>query len=162
MKLIFGTLLLIPILLGCGRENISVHDTAKYLPSIEKGNEIIASLDSYLKQNGNYPKSLNDLVPDYMAEIPKAGKYGNNFYYGDYRSSVEERGKKFNGPEGFTLSFRLSKASILDLGAKAWTSFKYRTDGEYGSERTDVHFKHGKWVYLTRYRYKVGEGGRTK
>ncbi len=162
MKLIFSTLLLIPILFGCSRENISVQDTAQYLPSIEKGNQIIASLDTYFEQNGRYPKNLNKLVPDFISKIPKAGIYGNDFYYWDFRSGVEGLGKEFNGPEGFSLTFSLNKPSFFDLGARARTVFVYRTDEQYGSEKEEVHFKSGKWAYVTQSRHKVGEGGRVK
>lgn len=162
MKQIFGTLLLILIFFGCSREIISVQDTALYLPSIEKGNQIIASLETYFKKNGRYPKNLNKLVPDYLSKIPEAGNFGNTFYYSDFRSSAERLGKEFNGPEGFRLTFSLEKPSFLDLGARARSVFVYRTNEQYGSEKEEVHFKSGKWAYVTQFRHKVGEGGRVK
>jgi hypothetical protein len=50
---------------------------------------IIAACDEYLKKNGAYPESLNELVPTYLPKVP-AARYtwtSGNFRY--YRDRVE-------------------------------------------------------------------------
>lgn len=162
MTRILCPLLLLLLLFGCDQGNITVTDTDKFLPSIERGDKVINTLESYFQENGNYPKTLNDLVPGFISEVPKVGVFDNDFFYLNYRSYAEENNRTYNGPDRFTLSFRLCKPSFFDLGAKARTSFVYRTEEKYGSEKEDVHFKFGKWAYITQHRHKIGEGGRVK
>ncbi|MCD4652483.1 hypothetical protein K8T06_00945 [bacterium] len=38
--------------------------------TISKGNNIIISLENYFDDNGEYPNSLIDLVPEYLNSIP--------------------------------------------------------------------------------------------
>ena len=38
---------------------------------IEIGNEIVRAIDGYYEENGVYPEKLEDLVPEYLTEIPK-------------------------------------------------------------------------------------------
>ena len=43
---------------------------------VHRGQPIIDALDAYLKDKGQYPDSLHDLVPDYLKEIPTTGLAG--------------------------------------------------------------------------------------
>ncbi len=38
---------------------------------ISNGNKIISAIEKYYSEAGNYPESLETLVPDYIYEIPK-------------------------------------------------------------------------------------------
>ena len=40
---------------------------------IMNGNKIIDAVDLYFSKNNKFPDALNDLVPDYISEIPKTG-----------------------------------------------------------------------------------------
>ena len=40
---------------------------------IANGNKILAAIEKYLSENGDYPTTLKSLVPDYIEEIPKTG-----------------------------------------------------------------------------------------
>lgn len=40
---------------------------------LEKGNKIVSALEAYRAEKGGLPESLDDLVPQYLSEIPKTG-----------------------------------------------------------------------------------------
>ncbi len=40
---------------------------------ILNGNKIVSAVEKYFRENGDYPSSLEILVPDYIDEIPKTG-----------------------------------------------------------------------------------------
>jgi len=40
---------------------------------IQRAEPLIAALDQYHNEEGEYPDSLQDLVPKYLSEIPQAG-----------------------------------------------------------------------------------------
>ena len=40
---------------------------------ISNGNKIVSAIENYFHENGNYPATLEILVPDYIGEIPKTG-----------------------------------------------------------------------------------------
>jgi len=40
--------------------------------TVRNGNRIIAALEQYRDEHGCYPDKLNDLSPEYLAEIPSA------------------------------------------------------------------------------------------
>lgn len=72
-----------------------VHD------SKSRGNEIVSALETYMKDNGHYPTSLDDLCPTYIAHIrqPTAGAEQWT-YFAD------------NDGKSFTLSFASRSASV--------------------------------------------------
>jgi hypothetical protein len=43
---------------------------------VHRGQPIIDALDAYLKDKGQYPDSLTDLVPEYLKKIPTTGLAG--------------------------------------------------------------------------------------
>ena len=40
---------------------------------ISNGNKLVSAIENYFHENGNYPATLEILVPDYIGEIPKTG-----------------------------------------------------------------------------------------
>jgi hypothetical protein len=69
---VFG---LIIVLLASYSEKGSIHENEKI------GEQIINALYTYKQAHGVFPNTLNDLVPDYLDEIPKT-KGGHDFSYG--------------------------------------------------------------------------------
>ena len=49
--------------------------------SRRRGNEINIALENYKKENGVYPKKLQNLVPKYISEIPKSLYFFNNSFH---------------------------------------------------------------------------------
>ena len=55
-----------------------------------RANDLIQVIENYHQTTGHYPQTLNQLVPAYLANVPKA-KYTlifNNFTYINYQGSV--------------------------------------------------------------------------
>lgn len=66
--------------------------------SIAIGNKIIEAIDRYYLENGVYPNTLSDLVPDYLNEIPKTIT-GHGFAF------------VLHSPDYFTLKFPYTRRS---------------------------------------------------
>jgi len=47
----------------------------------ERGDAIVAALEEYRSKNARYPKTLQDLVPDYMPEVPSPVVGGPEWVY---------------------------------------------------------------------------------
>jgi hypothetical protein len=58
---------LVIALSGCGQD----WTAAKIAESQRRGNEIVAALERFRANRGEFPKELEELVPDYVAEIIK-------------------------------------------------------------------------------------------
>lgn len=52
-----------------------------YNCSLERGDKIANALEKYKQNNGVYPKTLKELVPDYISKIPTTGIVHNDFGY---------------------------------------------------------------------------------
>lgn len=64
----------------------------------EKGMVIVDALEQYKRQNGNYPKELDALVPAFLPEIPHTGMVG----YPNYRYHLA-----WEGFDGYRLFVRV-------------------------------------------------------
>lgn len=56
----------------------------KMVQATIRGKPIIAAIENYYKNNNKYPKSLNDLIPQYISSIPNTGMCG----YPDFEYSI--------------------------------------------------------------------------
>ena len=52
---------------GCSSGKWSDSDVAE---TVKRGDEIVAALEKYKKDKNEYPKSLDELKPSYLSEIP--------------------------------------------------------------------------------------------
>jgi hypothetical protein len=68
-----GTLFVMAIFPGVMKDRTSQAEAARYDRLFERGNIIIEALAEYNKDHGDYPEELNELVPDYLSEIPSTG-----------------------------------------------------------------------------------------
>lgn len=62
-------------LLACWHFRFAIeHDRSEPYSSVaERGNLIVAALESYRAANGQYPEEIEDLVPEYIESIPDPG-----------------------------------------------------------------------------------------
>lgn len=76
-----GLLFLIPIVLGLLFYGYLVFDECrinqKYKETFELAKQIVASIEKYNQENGKYPQSLEDLIPEYIDGI-KPPTWGNS------------------------------------------------------------------------------------
>ena len=71
---------------------------------ISNGNKIVSAIEKYFHENGDYPSSLEILVPDYIDEIPKTG-YTRTYLFSlkieesiyDYSATFVKDDPKFSG-----------------------------------------------------------------
>ncbi len=77
---------------------------------ISNGNKIVSAIEKYFHENGDYPSSLEILVPDYIDKIPKTG-YTRTYLFSlkieesiyDYSATFVKDDPKFSG---FSISVR--------------------------------------------------------
>ena len=120
--------------------------------TIDLGNELSSAIEKYKSHFAQYPDSLDELTPNYVEKIPVTFVEGNKFSYW-----------KDPNTDFFSLAFRLDKASIFDIGARAFVWFEYKSDLDYAStERNQTYFIVNNWAYILNSRHKVGEGGRVE
>ncbi|MBO4440016.1 MAG: hypothetical protein J5798_11780 [Spirochaetaceae bacterium] len=81
MKKVVFLLLLINIAsLYAGAQEIVdwYHASRKEQRAVDRGNKIIAALETYYNDNGFYPQELDELVPKYLPKIENTGLF--NFF----------------------------------------------------------------------------------
>ncbi len=62
---VFGVVLVLIFATGCKWSDSKVRQ------SQSRGNLVVAALESYMQDNGQYPPSLESLVPKYLETIPQ-------------------------------------------------------------------------------------------
>jgi hypothetical protein len=67
---------------------------------IERGNLIVQAIEAYTRAKGFYPAGLDDLVPDYLSELPLTSTDQPFFYRVFDRTTVMS-------PEIYWVSFRV-------------------------------------------------------
>lgn len=96
-----------------------------------KSEFLISAIDSYGKNTGKTPLSLNDLVPDYISKIPKTGI----IRYPEYTYNLNK--------ERWSLSIDAS------LGVLNWDVFVYLSDQKYPDYMAGGSVERiGKWAYI--------------
>lgn len=53
-----------------------MHRTEAFARAAENGNQVVTALAAYRAENGDYPESLEKLIPTYLKEIPFTGMIG--------------------------------------------------------------------------------------
>ena len=84
--------------LGIYRELTKPESSVSYHPfsaaavesSKARGDKIIEQFERFRGKNGRYPESLDELVPHYMAEIPRPAE-GEGFFYTPKENGYEIR-----------------------------------------------------------------------
>jgi hypothetical protein len=155
-KLYFSLLVAITILIsGCANPLISESDESVYFSSLQKGDALAQAINKYYQVEQSYPDDLAVLVPKYIDAIPVPNRYFSDFLYLVYGKQEWYKGKP-------KYSLNLSKKTGFTLiWPNSHTLFKYDPDSKVvNNKKTDVHFRQGNWVYITRYRHAVGEASR--
>lgn len=76
--LVLVSVCLISIGVGCGKRSWSSKNVEE---SKKRGGIIVVALDNYKQSKGAYPKSLDELVPAYLASIPQPAAGNTNWTY---------------------------------------------------------------------------------
>ena len=88
------------------------------------GKSLVVAVEAFNAKNGRYPPSLDELVPQYLPELPKAGKY----FVIDY--AVEPDGKQC------WVGYQVHRDRIMeyDCRKRDWQNFEIE-DSQIGSSR---------------------------
>ena len=140
---------------GCASQLISENDEFLYLSSIQKGNVLAQAIDRYHEIELSYPDDLAALIPKYISRVPVPDEYFSGFHYMTFGSQDWYKGKPT-----YSLSLR-KKTGFSLIWPNSYTYFKYDPENQVvDNQKTDVHFREGDWVYITRHRHAIGEAGR--
>lgn len=121
------------------------HLRYRFLPNISRNAQpLIFAIEKYQKQNKQFPDSLNELVPKYIAAIPYTSAVGFPDY--EYRRiEPDKKRREFLRQETYVLYINTS------LGMLNWDRFLYSPNQQYlkqiygGSGSLE---KFGDWTYL--------------
>jgi hypothetical protein len=123
------------ITIGCSKPN----DLEFYKESISRGNIIVAALERYRGKNKTYPDSLENLVPEYIENLPKSDINDLPFIYNYY----EKTGT-------YSLGMIVEPSGVMLLGAKAIKQLTYNSTQRYQeSQSTKIHFTFDGWALQT-------------
>lgn len=107
--------------------------------SIGRGNLIVEALEKYKEKNKIYPDDLDNLVPNYIENIPKTDIDDLNFIY-----LVDEKN------ENYTLDIIVEPSGLMLLGAKSIKRLGYCPSHIYPENQyTKNHFIYDGWVLQT-------------
>src|SRR5262245_23042293 len=99
---------------------------------------VIEAIERYRNDTGEYPKSLTDLTPKYLAALPPTGN--TIFSQFGYR------------PQGYDWIRQVPNYELFvrtPIGALNWDEFVYRPAHDYPDERSPVAGERvGDWAYL--------------
>jgi hypothetical protein len=99
---------------------------------------VIEAIERYRTDTGEYPKSLTDLIPKYLAALPPTGN--TIFSQFEYRPQGNDWIRKIPNYELFVRT---------PIGALNWDEFVYRPGHDYPDERSCVAVERvGDWAYL--------------
>ena len=118
----------------------------KVYEAIKRGDKIISALESFYKEDGTYPKSLQDLVPNYISLLPNPGlTKDDKFLY-----ILIPKSKNSLHFYGYRLSFYVHRLFFDLRSAKRYI---YLPSEKYPTTNHEVtHKLVGKWAYQTAYR----------
>jgi hypothetical protein len=104
-----------------------------FLPVTRRGQPLIDAIESYRTDNGAYPESLDQLVPEYLESIPDTGlAMYPEFEYECYPPSGE-----------YEITVDTSH------GGWDWDKFFYLSNGEYVEEYYNgTLIRVGSWAFL--------------
>jgi hypothetical protein len=83
--------------------------------SLDKGNKIIVAIEKFKESNKNIPKTLGELIPNYLNEIPK--------YNLGFRSSTYNYQVKDNGEYSFYFNSLHGSYYAWDQEGKKWYTY---------------------------------------
>ncbi len=108
---------------------------------VEKGNLLVSAINSFREQEGHLPDVLDDLLPNYLNELPSYKFGGRGFYYRAYTLDGESA--------EFSLSCIVRPGGFMLLSAHAVERLKYDPKREiYDSPTTEVLGRRGDWVFI--------------
>lgn len=67
----------------------SLLDKRRFNRTLDSSNLIITNLERFKKEKGSFPDGLNELIPNYLKEIPKNAS-GDDFYYVRFESDTSD------------------------------------------------------------------------
>lgn len=72
----------------------------RVVPAAERAQPILSALARYQQDRGKYPETLNELIPQYLTEIPSTGvtKYPSFYYLKTPRHGLSEVGYELGVP----------------------------------------------------------------
>lgn len=109
---------------------------------VARGAPIITALEEYKLKNDDYPDNLNELVPEFLSEIPTTGvrpfvimapiPYGEFDEEGEYRylKYTEEHRSMDPALSGYRLMVIVDPMTVLD-DENIWKLLLYRSSNEY-------------------------------
>jgi hypothetical protein len=120
--------------------------TKEYIRLTERAEPIIDALEAYHKERGAHPNALEELLPDYLAEVPLAGiRVCPEFIYLNRREvggrSSDQPYRWMNSPNREVVTYDLS-VSLHKLkighGIDMFYYLYYRPEEEYPSSHQRV------------------------
>lgn len=104
------------------------------------GRELVSAINEFYQNMGHFPKALDELVPNYMEELPKLKVGAKTFFY----SLLPE------AHTSFRLSFRVRPVGFFSLGAKSTEYWIYDPWGSYiKAENIEVLISNNEpWYYV--------------
>lgn len=119
-------------LLGKKVRSSAFHDLA------ERSAPLVSAISRYIDDHGAPPQSLNELVPDYLSEIPKTGIMA----YSEYRYEVGENAERYEGNPWVLRVFTPSGG--INFDEFMYFPLQNYPDRGYGGSFERV----GNWAYL--------------
>ncbi len=108
---------------------------------IGKGDLLVFAINDFRVKEGTLPESLENLLPNYLEELPSFKFGGRNFYYRTY--TIED------GATEFSLSCILRPGGFSLLAAHAVERLKYDPRRDVcDSPTTEVLGRRGDWVLI--------------
>ncbi|HTL98312.1 MAG TPA: hypothetical protein VL181_05850 [Holophagaceae bacterium] len=78
-------------------------------------NKVVGALNRYKDKRGEYPPSLNDLVPEYLDQVPQAS-WGHPFFYRAYVGQPIVTFSPNRGPSKQIFNTKLDHYNLASLG----------------------------------------------
>lgn len=126
------------VFIGCSKPN----DLQFYKENINRGNIIIAAIERYKDKNKSYPDNLENIVPEYIENIPKSDIDNLGFIY-----------HYFEKTGSYSLSIIVEPSGLMLLSAKAIKQLIYDSTQNYSvNQFTEIHFIFDGWALQTRSR----------
>lgn len=119
-------------ILGKKIRSSAFHDLA------ERSTPLVSAISQYTDDHGAPPQALNELIPDYLNEIPKTGIMA----YSDYRYEVGEDAEHYEGNPWVLRVFTPSGG--INFDAFMYFPLQNYPDHGYGGSFERV----GDWAYL--------------
>ncbi len=138
MKNHWPLILVIGFLFACSKPE----NPKFYEETIKRGNIIVSAIEGYKDRTNSFPATLENLVPEFINEVPKSDIDDQDFLYNAY---------KRNGT--FSLGITIEPTGVGILGTKSMKMLEYRPSKDYQENKyTKIHFIHNGWVLETKYR----------